>query len=106
MRPLQAPAAIAAGIGAHCAQLDALEAAQHAPTAASGQSAPEAALALVTARLAGLPGPVVDGILDDTPTAELAVILADLTSWMLTHTTGGEAWLRRLGLTWAREVHA
>lgn len=38
--------------------------------------------------------------------AELAQLLAGLAAWMLAHTEGGEAWLRRLGLRWAREVSA
>ena len=105
-RPLRDPAAIAAGIGARCAQIEALEAAQHAPMALSGPGVPEAVIALITARLAGLPDAVAAGILRDTPNSGLAVQLADVAAWMIQNTGGGEAWLRRLGLRWAREVHA
>lgn len=105
-RPLHDPASIAAGIGARCAQIEALEAAQHAPMAPSGPSVPEAVIALITARLACLPDAVAAGILRDTPNGDLAVQLADVAAWMVQNTGGGEAWLRRLGLRWAREVHA
>lgn len=105
-RPLTDPAAVAAGIGARCALLDALEAAQPVSEQLHGPDVPAAVIALVAARLGGLPDAVAGDILQDAPAADLAVLLADLTSWMLTHTTGGPAWLSRLGVAWAAEVDA
>lgn len=105
-RPLQTAAAVAAGVGARCAQIDALEAAQQARSGASRADVPAAAVALVTARLGDLPQPVTDAILDDAPAAELAALLAYLAAWMIRNTSGGEQWLRRVGLDWSREVRA
>jgi hypothetical protein len=103
-RPLSSPLAVAAELGSRCALLDAAEAAQGAAVARDGQRVAEAAIAAVTARVHGLPVPVVDGILDDAPAGELAFLLASLTAWTIEHTDGGAEWLQRLGVAWAREA--
>lgn len=103
-RPLTAPLAVAAGVGSACALHEAADAPQGAAGGAGSLLVPEAALALLTARLGGLPDSVVRDIVDDAPGGDLAVQLAGLGAWMIQQTHGGEAWLERLALKWAREA--
>ena len=103
-QPLYSPLAVAARLGAACALRDAADASQGAPRDAGDLLVPEAALALLTARLGGLPDSVVRGIVDDAPGGDVAVHLAGLGAWMIRRTDGGEAWLERLGLRWAQEA--
>lgn len=65
---------------------------------------PEAAIAVVTARLGRLPDDVTDAILADVDTRDLVRFLAGVMAHMIRTTDGGTEWLQRYGIAVAEEV--
>jgi hypothetical protein len=100
-RPLTAPLAVAAGVGARCALLDLAET---VALPVAGVTVPHArvAVALVAAFLGEHAQDVHDGILSDANPYDVAGILAATTARVLARTEGGEDLLRRLGLAAAQ----
>ncbi len=92
------PVSVAADIGARCALLEALEAVQGAAADPRGQRLAETAVALVTAQLGDLPRPVVDSVLRDAPSSDVARVLAAVLAWLVDQAPGGDEWLQQLAL--------
>jgi len=92
-RPLTAPLAQAAGIGARCALLDLTE-----PRPAPGATAAQTAVALISAQMGRVDSKTYAGLLAGADTAEVAGLLAACAALVLNRTPGGAAWLAGLGL--------
>lgn len=58
----------------------------------------EAAIVLVTGRLAGVPDALLAGIVAEVDRDDLVFFLADAMAYAVRETAGGERWLRRWAL--------
>lgn len=101
-RPLRAPQAVAAGIGARCALLAFLEAVSASQAAGAGPSAAQSVVGLVSAFFAHADDQV-GALLDEADLRNVAGLLAATTALYLEDQPDGAERLRRVGLVVAED---